>query len=112
MTHPGWWVGILALATLAAWLLTLVGQRAGLSLRSERLYAATVAMAAAAWLASAMALGVLFRPLPMLLGAGTIVLGLPWWVHRRRRARVRVERTLAAWPEISRLGSPDTVQPR
>jgi Ca2+/Na+ antiporter len=31
MTHLGWWVGILALAALAAWLLTLLGQRAGLS---------------------------------------------------------------------------------
>ena len=26
---------------------------------------------------------------------------MPWWAHRRRRAKVRVERTLAAWPEIA-----------
>ncbi|MGH3611416.1 MAG: hypothetical protein ACRDRK_02095, partial [Pseudonocardia sp.] len=32
---------------------------------------------------------------------GTILGGLPWWAHRRRRAKVRVERTLAAWPDIA-----------
>ena len=26
---------------------------------------------------------------------------MPWWAHRRRRAKVRVERLLAAWPEIA-----------
>ena len=26
---------------------------------------------------------------------------MPWWAHRRRRARVRVERKLEAWPEIA-----------
>ncbi len=31
----------------------------------------------------------------------TCVLAVPWWAHRRRRARVRVERLLAAWPEIA-----------
>ena len=29
------------------------------------------------------------------------VLAVPWWAHRRRRAKVRVERLLAAWPEIA-----------
>ena len=29
------------------------------------------------------------------------MLGVPWWAHRRRRAKVRVERLLAAWPEIA-----------
>jgi S-DNA-T family DNA segregation ATPase FtsK/SpoIIIE len=29
------------------------------------------------------------------------VLAVPWWAHRRRRAKVRVERTLAVWPEIA-----------
>ena len=36
------------------------------------------------------------------LGIGAAVLSVPWWAHRRRRARVRVERTLAAWPDIAR----------
>ncbi len=29
------------------------------------------------------------------------VLSVPWWAHRRRRARVRVERKLEAWPEVA-----------
>ena len=31
-----------------------------------------------------------------------MVLAVPWWAHRRRRAKVRVERKLAAWPDIAR----------
>jgi hypothetical protein len=32
---------------------------------------------------------------------------VPWWAHRRRRAKVHVQRTLAAWPDISRaIGLP------
>ena len=37
----------------------------------------------------------------MLLVLATLVLAVPWWAHRRRRAKVRVERLLAAWPEIA-----------
>src|SRR5215470_18048126 len=37
----------------------------------------------------------------VLLAAGGFVLAVPWWAHGRRRARVRVERKLAVWPEIS-----------
>jgi hypothetical protein len=40
--------------------------------------------------------------LPFALAAGAVVLSVPWWAHRRRRAKVRVERTLAAWPDIAR----------
>jgi S-DNA-T family DNA segregation ATPase FtsK/SpoIIIE len=35
------------------------------------------------------------------LAIGDVVLAVPWWAHRRRRAKVRVERTLAVWPEIA-----------
>lgn len=101
LSHPGWWIGILVTATVTASALTLVGDRIGLSLRIERLYAATIALSAGGWLAAATALGVSYRPLPQIILVGTPVLSVPWWVHRRRRARVRVERTLAAWPEIS-----------
>ena len=27
---------------------------------------------------------------------------MPWWAHRRRRAKVRLERKLAAWPDIAK----------
>ncbi|MFG2085425.1 FtsK/SpoIIIE domain-containing protein [Spirillospora sp. NPDC048824] len=101
LTHPGWWVGILLTASVIASALAIVGDRIGLSRRIERLYAATVAMSAGGWLAAATALGITNRPLPQILLVGTPVLAVPWWAHRRRRARVRVERTLAAWPEIS-----------
>ena len=30
------------------------------------------------------------------------MLSVPWWAHRRRRAKVRVERKLEAWPEIAK----------
>ena len=37
-----------------------------------------------------------------LLLFGGSLLAVPWWTHRRRRARVRVERKLDAWPDIAR----------
>ncbi len=69
--------------------------------RIERGYAITVTIAAGLWLAFATAHGPGIAPLPALLVLGTIIGGLPWWAHRRRRAKVRVERTLAAWPDIA-----------
>ena len=65
-------------------------------------YPGAVVLAGGAWLALAAALGPLTPPLPSFLGIGAVVLSVPWWAHRRRRARVRVERTLAAWPDIPR----------
>ena len=32
----------------------------------------------------------------------TLACAVPWWASRRRRAKVRVERKLEAWPEIAR----------
>ncbi|MEV5574456.1 FtsK/SpoIIIE domain-containing protein [Spirillospora sp. NPDC052269] len=107
VTHPAWWWRALGGATLAAWLVAFFGGRVGLSLRAERYYAAAVVIAAGSWLASAVGLGAFYGPLPQLLAAQTVAFGVPWWAHRRRRARVRVERQLAAWPEISKaIGLP------
>ena len=53
------------------------------------------------WLAAATAVGPLGAPLPAVLTVSSCVLAVPWWAHRRRRARVRVERLLAAWPQIA-----------
>jgi hypothetical protein len=36
------------------------------------------------------------------MAVGVLTLSVPWWAHRRRRARVRVERKLEAWPEIAK----------
>jgi S-DNA-T family DNA segregation ATPase FtsK/SpoIIIE len=40
-------------------------------------------------------------PLPWLLVVATLAAGVPWWTHRRRRARVTVDRTIQAWPDVA-----------
>ena len=62
------------------------------------MWRAATAFAAGAWIAAATALGPSVPPLPQVLAIGAVVLSVPWWAHRRRRARVRVERKLQAWP--------------
>src|SRR5437764_1111473 len=101
-THPQWWPAILAVAALAGCGLVVTGHRFGLPTRIDCLYAAAVVTATGAWVAAATAMGPLVWPLPHLLVAGGLILAVPWWAHRRRRARVRVERKLEAWPEIAR----------
>jgi hypothetical protein len=100
--YPGAWPGILAGSLAAAWAVVALGARLGLAPRAERAYAGAVLLAGGAWLALAAALGPAAAPLPLALAAGAGILSVPWWAHRRRRARVRVERTLAAWPDIAR----------
>ncbi|MEU9869802.1 cell division protein FtsK [Actinomadura sp. NPDC048021] len=102
LAHPEWWPWLLALAGLAAWALAMFGERLGLSPQIERLYAAAVVMGAGGWLSAATALGPTVPPLPVMLAGGAIALAAPWWAHRRRRARVRVDRQIAAWPEIAK----------
>ena len=58
--------------------------------------------AAGVWLSAATALGPFVSPLPQALVIGALILSVPWWAHRRRRARVRVERKLQAWPDIAK----------
>jgi hypothetical protein len=100
--HRGAAVPILAAAPIAALTIGAVGPRIGLAPTAERAYAAAVFLAAGTWLALAVLLGPLTAPLPAVLGIGALILSVPWWAHRRRRAKVRVERTLAAWPDIAR----------
>jgi hypothetical protein len=103
--HADWrkyWELILLVTSLSAWLLATLGARLGLASIAERAYAATVAFSVGGWLATATLLGPFTRPLPQVLGIGTLILAVPWWAHRRRRAKVRVERKLAAWPDIAR----------
>jgi S-DNA-T family DNA segregation ATPase FtsK/SpoIIIE len=92
-----WSVGLVGLAVGAG----LCWPRVAPLLRPvERAYTVAVVLASAGWLAAATHDGPGTAPLPLLLVGGTIVGGVPWWTHRRRRAKVRVERTLAAWPQI------------
>jgi hypothetical protein len=100
--RPHWWAVILGIATVTAWVLAAFGARFGLAALIERLYAATAAFAAGAWIAAATALGPFTSPLLQVLAIGAAILSVPWWAHRRRRARVRVERKLQAWPDIAR----------
>ena len=79
-----------------------LGARLGLPTLAERIYAAGAAVAAGGWLAAATAAGPSRPPLPQVLAIGGLVLAVPWWAHGRRRAKVRVERKLAAWPDIAR----------
>jgi len=53
--------------------------------------AAVTVAACGAWDAVAAAIGPLASPLPQALTIGALVLAVPWWANRRRRAKVRVE---------------------
>jgi hypothetical protein len=100
--HPQWWQFVLSVAVVAAWALATFGARVGIPALIERLYAALAALSVGGWIAAATALGPFVPPLPQGLAVGGLVLSVPWWAHRRRRARVRVERKLEAWPEVAK----------
>jgi S-DNA-T family DNA segregation ATPase FtsK/SpoIIIE len=103
--HPHWWPFALAASDLAASALFVFGGRVGLPRLMERVYAAAAVLVAGGWLAVAALLGPFTSPMPRVLVGGTLVLAVPWWAHRRRRARARVQRTIAAWPGISKAVS-------
>ena len=106
-THRHWWPWLLTVSDLAAFALVMLGARIGLPRLAERIYAAAVTLAAGGWLAVSALLGPFTSPLPQVLGVGAVILAVPWWAHRRRRARARVQRTIAAWPDISKaIGLP------
>jgi len=60
-----------------------------------------VVAATGGWLAAAIATGPMVRPLPQAAAITMVIAGIPWWIRRRRRARVRVERTIGAWLDIA-----------
>jgi len=99
--YTGWWPIVAAAGAPIAAGLAIGGARLGLATLAERAYAAAITAAMAGWLAASIAIGPFRPPMPQVLAAGALVLALPWWAHRRRRAKVRVERTLSAWPEVA-----------
>jgi S-DNA-T family DNA segregation ATPase FtsK/SpoIIIE len=109
--HPHWAVPLAALTAAFSAALAVpphwwaVGRWATrwtvLSRPAERLYAASVVGLGGAWLTAAAAFGPTRPPLPTVAMLGTLAAGIPWWTHHRRRARVRVERTIAAWPQFA-----------
>ena len=100
-THAHWRGFIIAVAVLAAGAMSAFGARLGIPALIERLYAATTTLTAGGWMAAATTLGPFASPLPQIVAVAGLALSVPWWAHRRRRARVRVERKLEAWPDIA-----------
>jgi hypothetical protein len=101
-TRAHWWLLILGIAVVVAAALGTFGAKVGIPARIERLYAVVTVLAVGGWLAAASAWSPFTRPLPHILALGGAVLSVPWWAHRRRRAKVNVERKLAAWPDIAK----------
>jgi hypothetical protein len=101
-THPGWWGPIAAMTVPLATCPVIAGARLGLPTRAERIYAAVAVGVAGGWLAAATAVSPQAAPLPLVLLCCGVVLAIPWWAHRRRRARVSVERLLDTWPDIAK----------
>src|SRR5690349_18113585 len=87
--HPYWWPLLLTVSDLAAAALGAFGGRVGLTRLAERVYAATAVLLAGGWLAVAALVGPFTAPMPQVLGIGALVFAVPWWAHRRRRARAR-----------------------
>jgi DNA segregation ATPase FtsK/SpoIIIE, S-DNA-T family len=91
----------------AADLITGMWEVCGIDRIPERIYATVVIVVSGSWLTAAIAAGPRARPLPLIAVLGTVILGIPWWVHRRRRAKVRIERTVQSWPDLAdKIGLP------
>lgn len=100
--HARWWGYVLAVALVTAGTVATFGARLGMPAVTERVYAAMTMLAAGGWMAAATTLGPNSPPLPQIMAAGGLALSVPWWAHRRRRAKVRLERKLEAWPDIAK----------
>jgi len=97
---------------IAAGVLARAWEACGIDRPVERVYAASVIAVTGGWLSAAIAFGPAVKPLPATVAIATMILGIPWWAHRRRRARVRAERTIQAWPDIAEnIGLPGTTVP-
>ena len=119
--HARWWIPVSCVTVLSsivlglphrllwakpagqftAGILVRIWEACGIDRAIERAYAATVIAVTGGWLSAAIAIGPAVKPLPFIAVTSSVVLGIPWWFHRRRRAKVRVERTISGWPGIA-----------
>lgn len=67
----------------------------------ERAYAVVVIVMIGGWLSAACHVGATIRPLPTVALFAGVGCAVPWWVHRRRRAKARVARDWADWPDLA-----------
>ena len=127
--HPRYWLPVAGMTLLAAILLGIPHRvlrarpagkstagvlarlwgKCGIDRGIERAYAAAVITVTGGWLSAAIAAGPAVKPLPLVAAIATVVLGIPWWFHRRRRAKARAERTIAAWPDVAENAWPGRV---
>ena len=87
-TRPHWWPLLAVLTGVASWAVALFGARWRLPTRIERIYAAVTIYAAGIWLSAATARRPVRAAIPQALVIGALILSVPWWTHRRRRAKV------------------------
>src|ERR1700678_3129954 len=119
--HPQYWIPVMTITAVIAiiagiphriiWahpgmhftsgLISRAWKACGIDRVTERAYVTAVITACGGWLSAATGIGPAVKPLPAIATIGTIVLGIPWWAHRRRRARVRAVRTMQAWPGLA-----------
>ncbi|WP_181786497.1 FtsK/SpoIIIE domain-containing protein [Streptomyces phytophilus] len=85
----------------AARVLARIWAACGMDRPLERAYGAVVIAAMGGWSSAAITASVTTQPIRSIWLYATVVCGIPWWIHRRRRARVRVERTISAWPGLA-----------
>jgi hypothetical protein len=102
VARPHWWAFIVTITAVATSVLAAFGKRMDIPSLIERFYVSTTTLAIGGWVAAATARGPVTSPLPQALIIGGLILSVPWWAHRRRRARVRLERQLEAWPDIAK----------
>jgi hypothetical protein len=105
--HGTWpWLAVTTLAIVAALTITPPDWArkawATIDHPAKRIYAIATTAAIGGWLTIATAIGPATPPMPAIAVALTIACGIPWWLSRRRRAKVRVDRMLESWPEIAK----------
>jgi S-DNA-T family DNA segregation ATPase FtsK/SpoIIIE len=98
--HQVGWPGTPGQLGRAGWV-TRAWEACGITRLPERIYVTAIVAVSGAWLAAADAAGPARRPLPTIAVTATVILGIPWLAHRRRRAQVRIERTIQAWPGLA-----------